>query len=206
MNLAKTWLILLVLFSMFHVTTVQASAVTDGLKTTIDSVINVVTDPKYKEDRNARRQKLRTIISPKFNYEEMGKRSLGAKWKSLSPDEKKQFLSLFEKLLENSYASKIESYQDEKINYNEEIIKGKYAMVKTEVVRRSDSVEVDYKLLKTESDWQVYDFIIAGVSMVRNYRTQFSKVIRKESIKGLIEKMKEKIDELNDGSITEENL
>jgi phospholipid transport system substrate-binding protein len=177
----------------------QASNVTDGLKSTIDQVITIVTDPKYKENSEARRQKLRTIINPKFNYVEMGKRSLSHEWKKLTPKQRKEFVGLFEKLLENSYAAKIESYQNEQINYLDEIIKGKYAMVKTEVVRKAEAVGVDYKLLKTNNQWQVYDFIIEGVSMIRNYRSQFSKIIRKDSFQALLDKMSKKVSELETG-------
>ena len=88
--------------------------------------------------------------------------------------------------------------EDEKIIYVGEIIKGKYAMVKTEVVRKNDSIGIDYKLLKTKNVWKVYDFIIEGVSMVRNYRSQFSKVIRKDSFAKLMEQMAEKVKTLED--------
>ena len=127
-----------------------------------------------------------------------GKRSLAKNWKKLSSEEKKEFVDLFAKLLENSYASKIESYRDEKINYVDEVVRGKYAMVKTEVVRKNENIGVDYKLLKQGDEWKVYDFIIEGVSMVRNYRSQFSKIIHRESFAKLMEQMSEKIQKLED--------
>ena len=176
----------------------EASAVTEGLKSVVDRVISVVGDPQFRDDKRARRAKIREIINPKFHYVEMGKRSLARNWKKLSTEERKEFVDLFSKLLENSYASKIESYRDEKINYVGEVVKGKYAMVKTEVVRKNDNIGVNYKLLKRGDEWKVYDFIIEGVSMVRNYRSQFSKIIRKESFARLIEKMKEKVKNLED--------
>ena len=174
----------------------EASAITDGLKSVVDQVIGVVADPQFKDDKKARRAKIRKIINPKFNYVEMGKRSLAKNWRKLSPEEKKEFVGLFGQLLENSYASKIESYRDEKITYVDEIVKGKYAMVKTEVVRKNDSIGVDYKLLKLGDEWKVYDFIIEGVSMIRNYRSQFSKIIHKESFAKLMEQMSEKVQTL----------
>ncbi|MEE8206654.1 MAG: ABC transporter substrate-binding protein, partial [Nitrospinaceae bacterium] len=126
--------------------TVQASGITEGLKATIDQVIGVVTDPQYKNDRATRRAKMKDLIFPKFNFVEMGKRSLGKKhWKERTPEERKAFVDLFGKLLENSYANKLESFSDEKIIYVDEIVKGKYAMVKTEVIRKNNTVSVDYK-------------------------------------------------------------
>ena len=179
---------------------VQASAITDGLKATIDQVISVVTDPQYQNDRQTRRAKMKGIIFPKFNFLEMGKRSLGSKrWKERSPEERKIFIDVFGKLLENSYANKLESYHDEKINYVDEIVKGKYAMVKTEVIRKNGTVNVDYKLIRGGGEWRVYDIVVEGVSLIKNYRSQFARIIHQDSFDTLMEKLNSKVDKLEDG-------
>jgi phospholipid transport system substrate-binding protein len=186
--------------------TVQASGITEGLKATIDQVIGVVTDPQYKNDRPTRRAKMKNIIFPKFNFLEMGKRSLGTKnWKEISPEERKAFVDLFGKLLENSYANKLESYSDEKINYVDEIIKGRYAMVKTEVVRKNDAVNVDYKLIDSPSEWLVYDIVIEGVSLIKNYRSQFGKIIHNDSFDVLMDKLDAKVKTLEAGDEVNKN-
>ncbi|MCH7651793.1 MAG: ABC transporter substrate-binding protein [Nitrospinae bacterium] len=179
---------------------VQASSITDGLKATIDQVISVVTDPQYQDDRQTRRAKMKGIIFPKFNFLEMGKRSLGSKrWKERSPEERKVFIDVFGKLLENSYANKLESYHDEKINYVDEIVKGKYAMVKTEVIRKNGTVNVDYKLIRGGGEWRVYDIVVEGVSLIKNYRSQFARIIHQDSFDTLMEKLNAKVDKLEDG-------
>lgn len=179
---------------------VQASSITDGLKATIDQVISVVTDPQYQDDRQTRRAKMKGIIFPKFNFLEMGKRSLGSKrWKERSPEERKIFIDVFGKLLENSYANKLESYHDEKINYVDEIVKGKYAMVKTEVIRKNGTVNVDYKLIRGGGEWRVYDIVVEGVSLIKNYRSQFARIIHQDSFDTLMEKLNAKVDQLEDG-------
>jgi len=185
----------------------RASVITDDLKSVVDQVIQIVQDPAYKTDKSKRRDKLRGLIDPKFNYTEMGKRSLGQEdWLQRTPDEQKQFIDLFGKLLENSYASKIESYQDEKIVYGDEIVKGKYAMVKTKIVRKDDTIDVDYKLIDDGDRWRVYDFVIEEVSMIRNYRSQFSKIIRKDSFQVLMDKMSKKVADLEKGGKDSDNL
>ena len=173
-----------------------ATQVTNDLKATIDKVINIVSGEKYKADKKRNRKLLREVIDARFSYEQMGMRSLAQDWNDRTPEEKKQFVDLFGKLLENSYASKIETYRDEKINYVEEVIKDGYAMVKTEIVRKSDTIPVDYKLININGQWLIYDFIIEGVSIIRNYRSQFSKIIQKESYGGLVKKLSAKIEEL----------
>jgi phospholipid transport system substrate-binding protein len=191
-------------FSLFLILgagkTVQASGITEGLRATIDQVIGVVTDPQYKNDRPTRRAKMKGIIFPKFNFLEMGKRSLGKKrWKERTPEERKAFVDLFGKLLENSYANKLESYSDEKINYIDEIVKGRYAMVKTEVVRKNGTVNVDYKLIESPDEWRVYDIVVEGVSLIKNYRSQFGKIIHNDSFDVLMEKLNTKVKKLEAG-------
>ena len=196
------WLVIGILFALILGAgkAVQASSITDGLKATIDQVISVVTDPQYQDDRQTRRAKMKGIIFPKFNFLEMGKRSLGSKrWKERSPEERKIFIDVFGKLLENSYANKLESYHDEKINYVDEIVKGKYAMVKTEVIRKNGTVNVDYKLIRGGGEWRVYDIVVEGVSMIKNYRSQFARIIHQDSFDTLMEKLNAKVDKLEDG-------
>ena len=201
-KLRNPWLVIGISFALILGAgkAVQASAITDGLKATIDQVIRVVTDPEYQNDPQTRRAKMKGIIFPKFNFLEMGKRSLGSKrWKERSPEERKVFVDVFGKLLENSYANKLESFHDEKINYVDEIVKGKYAMVKTEVIRKNGTVNVDYKLIQGGGEWRVYDIVVEGVSMIKNYRSQFARIIHKDSFDTLMEKLNAKVDKLENG-------
>ena len=177
-----------------------ASEITDGLKSAIDKTIEIVVDPKYQTDKTARRAAMRKIIDGKFNYTEMGRRSLAKNWNNLSVQQRQEFVDLFSKLLENSYASKIESYRDEQIIYRDEVVKGDYAMVKTRIKRADDKIDVDYKLKKSEGKWQIYDFVIEKVSMIRNYRSQFSKIIKRDSYEALVAKLTKKLDDLGEGS------
>ena len=173
-----------------------ASQVTEDVKDTIDKVIEIVGREDLKNNKEARREALREVIDQRFNYHQMVRRALAKNWKGRSDQERREFTGLFKKLLENSYASKLESYSDETINFTDEVIKGKYALVKTEVVRKASTITVDYKLINGAGVWKIYDFVIEGVSMVRNYRSQFSKIIRKDSYEGLVRKLTDKVNEL----------
>ena len=180
------------------------SEVTSQLKGTIEKVIKIVQDEALTNDKQARRVALRKIIAERFNYRQMVMRSLAKNWDARSDQERQEFIALFKSLLENSYANKLEAYKDEEINYLDEMIKGKYALVKTEVVRKSSTIGVDYKLIQENGNWQVYDFVIEGVSMIRNYRSQFTKIIRRDSYEVLVQKLTDKINELEQDSKTSE--
>ena len=172
------------------------SQITADLRGTIDQVLKIVSDKNLQKDPTLRREKLRQAIALRFNYKQMVMRSLAKNYNERSDEEREEFTGLFKKLLENSYASKIENYQDETINYVDEKIKGNYAMVRTQIVRKDGVIDVDYKMLKDNGQWLVYDFVIEGVSLIRNYRSQFSKIISTESYGALISKLKKKNDEL----------
>jgi len=199
---------LVVVGLMIHLSMVSecfaGSEVTSQLKGTIEKVIKIVQDEALTNDKQARRVALRKIIAERFNYRQMVMRSLAKNWDVRSDQERQEFIALFKSLLENSYANKLEAYKDEEINYLDEMIKGEYALVKTEVVRKSSTIGVDYKLIQEKGSWQVYDFVIEGVSMIRNYRSQFTKIIRRDSYEVLVQKLTEKINELEQDSKTSE--
>ncbi|MBT5472535.1 MAG: ABC transporter substrate-binding protein [Nitrospina sp.] len=172
------------------------SGITSDLKETIDKVLVIVSDPELKKNPTLRREQLRDTIGVRFNYSQMVRRSLAKNYKERTDKERAEFTGLFKKLLENSYASKIENYQDETINYVDEKVKGNYALVKTQIVRKDGTIDVDYKLINENGKWTVYDFVIEEVSLIRNYRSQFSKIIKTESYGALVSKLAKKIKDL----------
>ena len=158
--------------------------------------MKIVGDPELKKNNKLKRERLRQTIGARFNYTQMVMRSLAKNYKDRTDKERKEFTALFKKLLENSYASKIENYQNETINYLDEKVKGKYALVKTQIVRKDATIDVDYKLINEGGKWTVYDFVIEEVSLIRNYRSQFSKIIKTESYSALVAKLTKKIKDL----------
>ena len=210
MKRQRFFICLVVVGLMIHLSMVSecfaGSEVTSQLKGTIEKVIKIIQDEALSNDKQARREALRETINGRFNYRQMVMRSLAKNWDTRSDQERQEFIALFKSLLENSYASKLEAYQDEKINYVDEMVKGKYALVKTEVVRKSSTIGVDYKLIQENGNWEVYDFVIEGVSMIRNYRSQFTKIIRRDSYEVLVQKLTDKINEIEQNSKTSGKL
>ncbi len=173
----------------------------EELKGTIDQVLEVLKASAYQGDENkgVRREKLRELIHPRFDFAEMGKRALARYWRKRTPAERKEFVDVFASLLENSYVSKIEAYSKEKIIYPTEREEGEFAEVKTKIVPPSGrDIPMDYRLHKTPEGWRVYDVVIEGVSLVSNYRTQFRRIIRKGSYTELLKRMKNKQQEIEE--------
>ena len=185
---ALTWLLL---------ATPVFAATIDDVKKTVDEVVRIVSDKEMKKNTPKRRLALKKAISVIFDYDEMAKRSLGKHWNPRTPDEKKEFTELFATLLENSYASKIESYNNEKIVYIKNTVDGDYSEVKSKVVTaKRDEFTLDYRLIKQDGKWMVYDVVIEGVSLVSNYRSQFNRIITANGYPALVKKLQNKSNEL----------
>jgi len=170
------------------------------VRETVNAVLAVLQDKSLQGPDNLqkRREKMRQAVFQRFGFEEMAQRALGPYWSKRTPAEKKEFIALFGELLERSYINKIESYTGEQmVQYTRETIeKDGYASVRTAVVNKRDlNVEVEYKLLQRDGNWQVYDVIIEGVSLVNNYRTQFHNIVSQESYEALVKKLKLKLEQ-----------
>ena len=179
--------------------TVAQSSVTPEVKKTVDEVVRIVTDKELKKSQNEkkRRKALRDTIGAIFDFGEMSKRAMGAHWKELSPTEQNEFTGLFESLLENTYANKIESYNNEKVIYQKENVEDDYAEVKTKILTvKHDEYSMNYRMINKSGKWVVYDVVIEGVSLVSNYRTQFNKIINNQGVKELIKKLRSKSEDI----------
>ena len=189
--------IVLVLTASIFMASVAWANPTEDVKKTVDEVVRIVADKEMKKNETKRRQALKKTISAIFDYTEMAKRSLGKHWNVRTAAEKKQFAELFATLLENSYAGKIESYNNEKIVYIKEIVDEDHAEIKSKVVTAArDEFTLDYRLFKQNGKWMVYDVVIEGVSLVSNYRSQFNKIITANGYDKLVKKLQSKSEEL----------
>lgn len=176
------------------------ASITTDVKRTVDDIIKIVTDKDLKKASNEqkRRGAIKKALSGIFDHQEMAKRSLGKHWNQRTQAERKHFVDLFASLLENSYAGKIESYNNEKVVYIKELIDGDHAEVKSKIVTpKNDEFTLDYRMMKDASGkWMVYDVVIEGVSLVSNYRTQFNKIISANGYPELVKKLQTKNNEI----------
>jgi phospholipid transport system substrate-binding protein len=196
--IGRMTLIIAALAILFSHSLADASEPTDQIKGTIDEIIAILKDPSLNgpEKSDQRRARLREKMKERFTFAEMAKRSLGKHWREMNGEEKEEFTSIFARLIENSYIGKIEGYTDEKILYENEMLRKGRAIVKTKIItKQGTDIPLDYRLINRKSgEWMVYDVVIEGVSLVRNYRTQFSKALRSSSYEELVRTLKSKIE------------
>ncbi len=202
----KISLIIIAVIFIFSIAPIKAGHSPIGaIQSTIDSVLEIMRDKELSqpEKTDERRDRISAKLRGRFHFEEMSKRSLAKHWKKRTPEEKTQFVGIFSDLLEASYISKIEAYTNEKVTYDKETIKkkGKYSVVKTTIVTKSVEIPIDYKLINKKGEWWVYDVVIEGVSFISTYRSQYNRIIKKESFAALLDSMRTKLKELRSDEV-----
>ncbi|MBF0609873.1 MAG: ABC transporter substrate-binding protein, partial [Magnetococcales bacterium] len=161
---------------------------TRQVEETVKQAIAILEDPQMggPEKHNARREKLRTVLMQRFDFEKMSQSALGRKWLNFNPDQRRRFVTLFRKILEDAYADKIEGYQGEPFSFTKETLtQDRFAQVDSVVVFKGQSFGVSYRMVLENGQWLVYDVIIEGIGLVANYRSQFDQILQRESIEDL---------------------
>ena len=176
-----------------------AGAPTDAIKGTVDEVIRLLSNPALKDPSQKKRvlQQVKQVVDRRFDYEEMAKRTL-PNWNQLNASQRREFVSLFAELLATSYAEKLAKYSGEKVTFLGDRVDGDLAEVNTVLLRTNDRFPINYRLIN-KSNWVVYDVVIEGVSLVNNYRSQFTRVIGESSYPELVRRLQTKVDEQRRG-------
>ena len=186
--------------------TVTGTSPREAVERSVHSVIELVdargqalaTDRAALGSAEAKlRTQIRTIAEELFDFDEVSRRALSVHWAARTPPERAEFTSLFTDLLERAYIDKIESYAGEKIVYTAEKVDGDFAIVRSRIVPKRRIVGgfqetgLEYRLLKREGRWKVYDLLVDGVSFVSTYRSQFDRIIKASSYAVLMDRLRD---------------
>jgi phospholipid transport system substrate-binding protein len=172
----------------------------ETIKGPLEESLALLNDPRYKDPtlKDEQRDKIWTLIESVFDFEEVSKRALARNWRRLNPGQQKEFIELFTQLLGNTYLDQVQmAYKDETVSFDsQEIHDSKpLARVKARIISAKGDIPVDYSLKNIDGGWRVYDVRVEGISLIKNYRTQFDEILMKESPEALIDRLREKVDE-----------
>jgi phospholipid transport system substrate-binding protein len=170
----------------------NASAQTPGqqVQDTIQRVTAIVGSSTGNESE--RRDAVKRMLLPHFDWNEMARQTLGKYWPS-APAKQDEFVVTFTEFVGSSYIGQIGSYKDEKIIFLGERRDNSRAQVDTKVVpAKGDPLPVNYMLHRVNGEWKIYDVVIADISLVHNYRSQFSRILAKGSFEDLLKQLREK--------------
>jgi phospholipid transport system substrate-binding protein len=172
---------------------VQAATPLETVQAEVNKVLEVLRNKSLKEE--VKRENLRVIYSEMFDQEELSKWCLGRNWNKLSEAQRKEFLPLFQQVLEKTYGDRILAYSDEKIVFDKEVpIANNRVEVQTRAITKSKQIPMNYRVFKDNSGtWKVYDIVVENVSLVMNYRSQFNEILAKGTPDELLEILRKKV-------------
>jgi len=189
---------LILIFTVLLLIPLQSYAATpkETVETGVNNLLKTLGDPAFKaKAKDKQIAEIGVQIEKVFDFTELSKRTLGRDWKKMSAEQQKEFLTLFKQLLQGVYANQLLSYSDQKVIFEKETMLKKGRAEVQSFLQTSDGKKIPlfYRLTDKSGSWKVYDVIIEGVSMVKNYRTQFRKILAKDSPDKLIEVLRNKV-------------
>ena len=173
-----------------------AGAPAAALDNTVNRVIDVLRDPKLKgpSAKAIKTEKLRVIYKDMFDEMEFSRRTLTRNWQKFTPAQRKEFVDLFEKVLEKAYLDKILDYSNEKfVFYKENVLSDNQVEVQSKVITSSKEIPMFYRMILKNDKWKVYDVVVENVSLVQNYRTQFNEILVGNTPEQLLETLRKKV-------------
>jgi phospholipid transport system substrate-binding protein len=170
-------LILILLISPLQA---KAGLPLDTVERHVNNVLDVLRDPALQGEANkeAKEKKIESIADQMFDYIALSRLTLGRSWREFNKEQQKEFISLYRDILEKAYMDKILSYTDEKVLFDKEMmLSEKKAEVQTRIITKSAEIPINYRVYLKDGQWRVYDVIIEGISLIKNYRTQFREIL-----------------------------
>jgi phospholipid transport system substrate-binding protein len=193
----KRLFLFLIFTILFTVCNANAGEPLKILKEKIDQVFVILNDPVYSNGtkKDEQRETLWKTIENAFDFNVMSRLTLANNWKSFTPEQKDEFASVFGRFLGDTYLDKIQSgFSGQQVEYaGEDIISDTKAVVMTNIIRNGVKTPMDYSMLNNGKTWKIYDVKIEGVSLLKNYRTQFRSILIRDKPAELIEMLKKKI-------------
>jgi phospholipid transport system substrate-binding protein len=168
----------------------------EQLQKSVDEILKILQSEELKKpDKKAERKKLILgVVTDMFDFREMARSSLGKNWRSLSKEDQDKFVGLFTDLVEERYVGKIDSYENQKVVYNKQLVRGDKAMIYTAIVDKDLDIPIVYRLEENNGKWLVNDLKIENVSLIVNYRRDFDSIMRREQFAGLVKKIEEQLE------------
>ena len=174
----------------------EASPSRDVLQGTIDQCLKLLADPAFANPAttNEVHARIEAEVRKVFDFEEFSARTAGQRWRSFTPDQQHRFAEAFAKLLLNTYLGQIKGYNGEQVVYTGErtSASGKVEQETRLTLNDGRTIPVNYRMMPKNGTWVVYDVLVEGVSLVKNYRTQFQDILQTSSPDELISRIEAK--------------
>ncbi len=163
-----------------------------AVQRTMNEILYILTELKDASRSVQRHWEIEQVVRRSFNYEEMAERSLGEAWNGLTAAERRQYVRLFVQLLRDEVTDKLRGYSSAQVAYQSESGNPEGVQVTTAPAGSDVDMRIEFQVVRRSGNWLTNDLVCDGISIVTNYRTQFSRILREGSFSELMERMKEK--------------
>ncbi|HMM54117.1 MAG TPA: ABC transporter substrate-binding protein [Candidatus Desulfobacillus sp.] len=187
------------LASLFLPLAAQAQQGPDALvKSVTDEVLDIIRQDKDIKAGSSKRaiELVEQKVLPHFNFTRMTALAMGKDWRQATAEQKQALTREFRELLVRTYSNALTAYKNETVEYKPfRMQPGETDVtVRTQIHQPGarQPITLDYSLEKNGSDWKVYDVVVAGVSLVTNYRSSFATEVRNGGVDGLIRTLQAK--------------
>jgi len=166
-----------------------------------DQLIKMLSNPDMQdpEKHDSAVAELRTTAEQYIDFRLVTMYAVGKPWLKMSKQMQGDLTEAFVQLLERTYLKRIPAYGGQNVDYVKELISGKKAKVFTEIVDKDKKISVEFRLKYTGNQWMIYDVVAEGVSLVANYRSQFSEILNQGTAEDLIKLLRERVEKLEKG-------
>jgi phospholipid transport system substrate-binding protein len=165
-------------------------------KITEDVLAAVKTDKQLAAgDRQKALKLAEEKVLPHVDFDEATRLAVGRSWQQATPEQRKQLVDEFRRMLVRTYSSAIQRYEGQTMRTLPSRAKPEETdvTVRNQYIRaNAQPVQVDYQMRKTDSGWKIYDIVVEGVSLVLTYRSEFDAVVKQSGIEGLLKRLAEK--------------
>ncbi len=183
---------LTIFISMSHAS--YAGAPTETLKVAVDKLLAVAAD-KTSEEQN-KKNNLKLILSEEIDFESVSKRVVSKTWKKATAEQKEIFKKLFLEVMSDTYFVLLNNYTNEQVLFLKEQLKStkknEYAIVDTQIISGNKKIPVRYRMVKLGDVWKIYDFVPEGISLITTYKNNYSTILKKKGMQGLLDEMASK--------------
>jgi phospholipid transport system substrate-binding protein len=196
------WRIAALMLVTFHTNVWATESPMAMIRSTVEKATAILQNPanQGRENFQLRIAKMRALLEPQFDVQEVAKRTLGTYWQERTEEERQEFIRLFTDLVQKLWGGALDRYNTNvQFLYDQERIDGQFAEVDTRIFDpvQNRGFSLSYKFRQVDNRWLIYDIVAENVSLVRNYRNQFNRILSKSSYQNLIQVLQNKIKELD---------
>ena len=202
--LHSLFLLLLALFMLSGPAIAQEDSPDALIKKVTDDVLTIVREDKDIQGGNTQKaiDLVEAKVLPNFSFQRMTSLAMGRDWSKANAEQKKQLSEEFKTLLVRTYSNALTEYKSQSVRYEPTRMQASDTdvVVRTKIIQPgSKPIQLDYSLEKQADGWKVYDVIVAGVSLVTNYRATFNQEVRTNGVDGLLKMLADKNQQLAAG-------